>query len=190
MRHLKLLFALSLLVPGCTLLKVGAAPPDTVVQRQLNELQIAVEQQLPENAKAKIAVLGVVDTVAMSKPAEGEEPDAAAIAAAAKREREVRQGLNKVLVTNTLLEVLQPSQEMQDQARAAIIAANGCSLDAQTAAGAGTATAAQYLVNVLIDDNGKSVNLAVQRASDGVVVFQDTLNEWAVAVSPVEAPPA
>jgi hypothetical protein len=190
MRCIALCLVLLLAAAGCDMLKVGEVPPETVIKRQLNEMQIAVEKSIPENGKAKMAVLGIVDTAAMKKPAEGEEVDQAALDSAAKREREVRQGLNEVLVANTLIEVLQPSQEQQDQARAAIVAANSCTLDAKVALAAGTATMAEYLVNAMIDETGKKVNLAVQRASDGVVVFQDTLSDWAIAVTAEETPAA
>ncbi len=190
MRCIAFILVVLVIAASCEMLKVGEVPPETVIKRQLNELQIAVENSIPENSKAKIAVLGIVDTATMKKPAEGEEADQTALDAAAKREREVRQGLNEVLVANTLIEVLQPSQEQQDQARAAIGTANSCTLDAKVALAAGTATMAEFVVNALIDDNGKQVNLAVQRASDGVVVFQDTLSDWAIAVTEEEAPAA
>jgi hypothetical protein len=190
MRHLALGLLALLAVTGCNLLKTGDVPPDTIVERQLNALQIAVEKYIPDKGKAKIAILGVVDTATLKKPAEGETADQAALDAAAKRERDVRQGLNAVLVENTLLEVVQPAQEQQDKVRAAIAAANSCTLDAKLALEAGEAVAAEYLLDVLIDDTGKQVNVAVQRASDGVVVFQDTLKDWQVATGPAAAPEA
>jgi hypothetical protein len=184
MRHLVLGLLALVAVTGCNLLKAGEVPPDTAVKRKLNELQIAVEKFIPEKGKAKIAILGVVDTAAMKKPVEGEEVDQAAQDAAAKRERDVRQGLNAALVENQLMEVVQPAQDQQDKVRLAIVAANSCTLDAKAALEVGQAVAAEYLVNVLIDDSGKQVNVAVQRASDGVVVFQDVLKDWSVATGP------
>lgn len=181
MRYWALGLLALLALTGCNLLKAGEVPPETVVKRQLNALQIAVEKFIPEKNKAKIAILGVVDTATLKKPAEGEEVDQAALDAAAKRERDVRQGLNAVLVENQLMEVVQPAQDQQDKVRAAIAAANSCTLDAKLALEAGEGVAAEYLVDVLIDDTGKQVNVAVQRASDGVVVFQDTLKNWVVA---------
>jgi hypothetical protein len=189
MRQLMLGLLALVAITGCNLLKVGDVPPDTVVKRQLNELQIAVEKFIPEKGKAKIAVLGVVDTAALKKPAAGEEVDQTALDAAAKRERDVRQGLNAVLVENTLMEVVQPAQEQQDKVRAAIAAANSCTLDAKLGLETGQAVAAEYLVDVLIDDTGKQVNVAVQRASDGVVVYQNTLKDWQVATGVAAAAP-
>jgi hypothetical protein len=165
---------------GCNLLGFGKAPPDTAVQRKLNALQIAIEKQIPAKGKAKVAVVAVVDTVALKQPAAGEEADQAVLDAAAKRERDVRQGLNESLVRNTLLDVLQPSQQEQDKARAAVAAANTCALDAKLAAELGQAIGAEYLVGAMIDDEGRQVGVAVQRVSDGVVVFQDTLQEWSI----------
>lgn len=189
MRILALALLMLVAIAGCNLLKVGEVPPDTVVKRQLNALQIAVEKFIPEKGKVKIAVLGVVDTAALKKPAEGEEADQAAMDAAAKRERDVRQALNEALVENQLMEVVQPAQEHQDKARAAIAAANSGPLDAKLALEIGEAIDSEYLVDALIDDSGKQVNVAVQRASDGVVVFQDTIKDWVVATGTGAAGP-
>lgn len=174
---------------GCDLLGFGKAPPDTLVQRKLNALQIAVEKYIPAKGKAKVAVVAVVDTASLKKPAAGEEADQAALDTAAKRERDVRQGLNESLVRNTLLDVLQPSQEQQDKARAAVGAANTCALDAGLALELGQALGAEYLVGALIDDDGKQVAVAVQRVNDGSIVFQDTLVDWGIVAPQTEAKP-
>ncbi len=177
-----ILLGLVVVLASCDKLGLGKVSPDEEVKKQLNALQISIEKELAEGAKAKTTILAVVDTQRLAKPAEGEEPDPALLQAAEKRERDVRQGMNAVLVENVLLEVVQPAEEQIGKARAAIAAANSPALDKAVCEELGKATAADYLICALIDDSGKKIDVTVQRSKDGVVVYQETLKEWSVAV--------
>jgi len=168
-------------VAGCTLFKSGKVDPDTLVARQLNMLQIAIENDTRAGGKAHVAVLGVVDVVGMAAGEGAEAADPEALSAARRRERGVRQAIGEVLVQNRLMAAVQPSAEQAEQARKAISAANSPALDAAEATAVGKALGADYLVCALIDDEGKSINVVAQRTTDGVVVFQDVLKNWSAA---------
>jgi len=165
-------------VASCNMAKGGKADPDKVVARQLNMLQIAIENDMRVQGKVHVAVLGVVDAVDMTAGEGAEAPDPEALSAARRRERSVRQAIGEVLVQNRLMAAVQPSADQAEQARKAISAANSPALDAAEATAVGKALGADYLVCALIDDEGKSINVVAQRTTDGVVVFQDVLKDW------------
>lgn len=185
--------ALLALAVSCDLLKGKPADPDAAVRKQLNQLQIALEQGVPDGGSTVVSVVAVIDTAAMAAPSKDAKPDPAAAdkaAAALRRERDVRQELNNVLVANKLMNVVQPDQAQIDKARQEISATNSAPLSAALAAEIGTALKAKYLVCAMIDDDGQQINVEAQQASDGKVVFQDTLLGWSIVQPPAEEQPA
>jgi hypothetical protein len=168
---------------SCDLLKPKPPDPDVEVHKKLNLLQIALEQNVPDGSTTVVSVVAVLDSAAMVPASKDTKPSADAAAkeeAALRRERDVRQELNNVLVANKLMNVIQPDQVQIDKARQEIIATNSAPLSAALAAEIGTALKAQYLVCALIDDDGKQVSVEAQQAADGKVVFQDTLLNWSI----------
>jgi len=168
---------------SCDLLKTKPPDPDAEVHKKLNQLQIALEQNVPDGSTTVVAVVAVVDTAAMvpvAKDAKPSEEAAAKEQAALGRERDVRQELNNVLVANKLMDVVQPDQAQIDKGRQEIIATNSTPLSAALASELGTALKAQYLVCAMIDEDGKQVDVEAQQTADGKVVFQDTLLNWSI----------
>lgn len=168
---------------SCDLLKKTPPDPQNEVRKQLNLLQIALEENVPPQGTTVVAVVAVVDTAAMAAlPEDGkvDEEAAANVAAAQSRERTVRQELNNVLVANTLIDVVQPEQPQIDAARHELIATNSAALSAPLALSTGTALNAVYLVCAIVDAEGAKVNLAAQQAEDGKVVYQGTLEDWSI----------
>lgn len=169
------------LMAGCALLGKPPGPEEKVVQ-QINQLQVNMEKGIPGSDPVHVAVLGILDTAALSPPSEdaakAKPPDPAKVSDAWRRERVLRQELSALLVKNRLLEMIQPTQEQIDEARNAMIAGNSAALNEDLVRKLGALLSAEYLICALSDDSGKAVSLVAQRCSDGVVVYQDTLKDW------------
>lgn len=176
-RYLPLALALAVLC-GCDLLKGGETTPETVVGRQLNLLQISLEQFVKSDKPTTVAVVCVVDSYAM-RTAEVEEE---AQLEAQARERLARQEVQACLVVNTLIDVVQPDEQAAAQARAEVVANNSAALSAATADQIGRALGVEFLISMLIDQEGAQVNIVAQRVADGKLVFQETLLDWPVLV--------
>lgn len=136
-------------------------------------------------ATISVAVLSVVDSSALAS-AESAGSDQPLDSDALRRERLVQQALSGALVTNSLIEVVQPDQASIDLARAEIIAINSAALSPPTAGQIGEQLGADVLVCALIDRQGAEVNIIAQRASDGKLLYQDTIKDWDVLAAPAE----
>jgi len=197
-----------LMLAGCALFAGSPESADTT----LWPLQLAIERELAaesgsvaaeagqsrpagqsESASSEfsspipVAVLAVVDSTALGQEGEtagaGQPPDTAAL----RRERLVHQALSSALVNNALIEVIQPEQASLDQARSEMIAVNSAALSAPTAEQLGEHLGAEILICALIDRGGAEVNVVAQRASDGKLVYHDTIKDWDILANPEEA---
>ncbi len=177
---------------GCALLSKPPGPEEKI-QHQINQLQVNMEKGIPGSDPVKVAVMGILDTAALSPPSEdgakAKAPDAEKLSEGWRRERVLRQELSAQLVKNRLLELLQPTQEQIDEARAAMVSVNSAALNEELVKKLGSLLSAEYLICALADDEGKAVSLVAQRCSDGVVVYQETLKDWAVLGAPTGAAP-
>ncbi|MCC7478179.1 hypothetical protein IT575_06935 [bacterium] len=192
---LPLLLGLGLLCGGCELFKEHELTPAEQCEIQLKTLQVAIEEGIHEGSKAKVAVLGIVDASVIARTAEGDAPaekkkdksDSDGPAAALARERKVRDALLASLVQNRLMEMLQPDEATIALAREDMLAANSAALSIEKSRELGEKLGAGYLAGAIVDAEGKSVSVAVQRVEDGVVVFQDVLLDWPAVFGEAEA---
>jgi len=195
------------LLAGCQLLADQQTPPDTT----LWPLQVAIEGLLATEQSAAghpgarpagqvsdgnynastaaipVAIMAVVDSNALTQAAEQGGSEQPLDSEALRRERLVQQAISGALVTNSLMEVIQPDQASIDRAREEIVAVNSAALSAPTAAELGEQLGAEVLVNALIDRQGAEVNIVAQRSADGKLVYQDTIKDWEILAAPTEA---
>ena len=177
--------ALLLMLTSCDLLFGASATPEEAVKMQLNQLQISIEKSMGRSDTTQAAVLAIVDTSTIPTAGATEaEAEGASVAEALRRERIVRQELSNRLVSNRLIEVVQPTQTLIDQARAEITASNSAALSLETVKQSKDSLKTEYIVNALIDRDGAEVNVVAQRTTDGVVIFQETLLDWEVVTGP------
>jgi len=195
------------LLAGCDLFAAPQQPTDTT----LWPLQLAIEGELTTSASTvsaepdpgrpagqssvtmidesggliPIAVLSVVDSSALTLNAEGSNVDQPLDSDALRRERLVHQSISSALVTNALIEVIQPEQASLDKARSEIIAVNSAALSAPLAEELGQHLGAEILICALIDRGGAEVNIVAQRARDGKLVYHDTIKDWDVVAGPL-----
>ena len=145
-------------------------------------LKLAVSTTAAEHP-IPVAVLSVVDSTALTQASAGSAADQTLEPEALRRERLVHQAISSALVSNLLIEVIQPEQASLDQARAELIAVNSAALSAPTAEELGQHLGAEVLVNALIDRAGAEVNIVAQRASDGKLLYHDTIKDWDVVAN-------
>jgi hypothetical protein len=180
-----LLIAIPVVLSGCDA-EAESRTPAELAELQLRRAQVAIEGAM-HGGSSRIAVLGVLDSSAIAaKAVAGSEQkgktDSAALAAALGRERKARAGLNASFVQNRLLEMLQPSETDQATAHDDMLRGNSAALSQEQCRQLSGQLGAEFLVNALVDEEGKAVTVAVQQA-DGVVVFQDTLKHWPAVVA-------
>ena len=139
----------------------------------------------PERDESKavpttLAVLAVVDNFTLLPVSEDTDPaeQATKIDLAQRRERVVRQELQNVLVSNTMITVVQPNSEQITQAREEISSTNSAAISNSMLPGLAETLGVQHVVTALIDLEGHEVNVVAQHAPDGAIVFQDTLIDW------------
>jgi hypothetical protein len=198
---------LLLLLTGCALFAGSPTAADTT----LWPLQLAIERELAnesgstgaEESQSRpagqsdsvssefsspipVAVLAVVDSTALAQESETAAAGQPLDSEALRRERLVHQALSSALVNNALIEVIQPEQASLDQARGEMIAVNSAALSAPTAEQLGEHLGADILICALIDREGAEVNVVAQRASDGKLVYHDTIKDWNILASPEE----
>jgi hypothetical protein len=177
------------LMAGCALLAKPVDPAEKI-SRQLNQLQVDIEEGIHGNEPVHVAVLGILDTAALSAPnpdaGKAKPPEQASLEEAWRRERVIRQELSSILVKNRLLALVQPTQLQIDEARDAMIAGNSAALNEDLVKKLGSLLASEYLICAFSDDEGKAVSLVAQRSSDGVVIYQETLKDWPVLAAPAE----
>jgi hypothetical protein len=194
-----------LMLSGCALFAGSPKSADTT----LWPLQLAIERELaaesgsaageasqsrPAGQSASVnsefsspipvAVLAVVDSTALEQAGETAGAGQPLDTEAMRRERLVHQALSSALVNNALIEVIQPEQASLDQARGEMIAVNSAALSAPTAEQLGENLGAEILICALIDRNGAEVNVVAQRASDGKLVYHDTIKDWDILANP------
>ncbi len=187
-----------LLLAACDLLKEHKLTPGEECDIQLKKMQVAIEEGIGEGSKAKVAVLGIVDASAIAKTVEGDAPETKSKdkskgapedpAAPLARERKVRDAINASLVQNRLMELLQPDEASIAVAREDMLAANSAALSLEKCKDLGEKLGAEYIAGAIVDEEGKSVSVSVQRVSDGVVVYQDVLREWPAVIGEEAAP--
>jgi len=135
----------------------------------------------PATALDAVAVVSVVDTTSIATTEE--EPDPELLAAALRRERVVRQAVNNALVENKLINVVQPDETNTTKARDEIIAKNSAALSAPLTAEIGEEIGAAVIVCALIDNQGAEVNIVAQLATNGKLIYQDTIKDWEIVTA-------
>lgn len=138
------------------------------------------EEDKPAARPTTAAVLAVVDSFYLLEA--NEDTDLAEFAAlselADRRERVVRQELQKVLVNNTLISVMQPNEEQISAARAEVLAKNSAALSSTHVEELSTNLRVKHVVSALIDVDGTEVNVVAQTVPEGTIVFQETFYSW------------
>jgi hypothetical protein len=147
--------------------------------------EVPIEHDPAKAQPTTVAVLAVVDSVSLLPAGEDEDPAERAkkLDLSQRRERVVRQELQNVLVSNSLITVVQPNEAQIAQARAEISATNSAALSNTMLPGLAETLGVQHVVTALVDLDGGEVNVVAQHAPDGTIVFQDTLIEWDVVLA-------
>jgi hypothetical protein len=158
----------------------SATPP---VPSALFPLHSALEEGHSKSDLSVVAVLAVVSQTRIGAAgAEAKNADPEAL----RLERLVRQELNNGFIRNHKLEVVQPDSDAISQAQAEVLSVNNAALSSELAQSLGQKLKVDYVVCAVIEADGRIVNVASQRTSDGKLVFQDSVRDWSIFEQPAE----
>lgn len=137
-----------------------------------------------------VVVVAVVDSHYLLQASEEDEEAAATqINDAQRRERVVRGEIHNALVLNTLIMALPRDAENEALARQFIIDNNSEALSKELCMTVGESLGAEIIICVLIDEEGREVNVAAQVSATGEMIYQDVLKDWEPAVKAIEEEP-